>query len=147
LYGPLLRIVSNPIDRHLARLTGGGLISPVDAGVLKSYLEHQVSERGIAEGTALTRCRYLAILLRDMPGPLSGFNEAIAKAVFRAWREKYRPQTFNRMVYTAKRFLEWTGREVPGVQPERKGKMTKTAAMMLTQGEVQGMIAAAWTSR
>jgi hypothetical protein len=116
LSGPLLRIVSDPIDRYLARRTEGGLISPVDAQLLKDYLTEQENERGITGKTALTRCRYIAAFLRDD-------DEALV--IFAAWRKKYKPNTFNNMVFITRKFLEWTGREAPDVRPEKRGKMTK----------------------
>jgi integrase len=155
--------VSERIDRYLARLTGGGLISPVDAALLKDYLLHSVNERGITEQTALTRCRYIAIFMRGVKDNLTSDNSVetvpgwdtlpleyshnVITSVFAAWRKKYKPNTFNNMVFVTRKFLEWGRREAPKVQPEKKGKMTKTAAMMLTQEEVQRMIEVAWTSR
>jgi integrase/recombinase XerD len=137
----------------LAWQVENGHLTEEDAALIEGYIRKKILERGVDESTATNRARYLAIFMKDLGKPVRKCSTQDVCTVLAAMRSKYRPNTFNQMVYLIKDFLaplKIRGidmEEIRRIKPGKQRETTKTAAQMLTGEEILALFEEATNSR
>lgn len=138
-------------DEYLSVKVKEGTVTRDDADLILRFLDEEANRSGLTEHTTLSNSRYIFHTVERVPDIRKWDNQKINGYV-RECRKKYKANTTRKHVLLTRQFCEWlvknklnTSLEMDGIRAIKApaaDKMTKTAAMMLSNDEIEKIIAA-----
>lgn len=138
-------------EEYLAVKVSDGKITRTDADLVIRFVREEANRIGHADHTILSNTRYLSHTVERISNPAQWTNDQINQYVADV-RRIYKANTTRKHVLLTRQFCEWlvkkkinTVMDIAGIREIKApaaDRMTKTAAQMLSNGEIEKIISA-----
>lgn len=136
---------------YLDEKVKAGTISRQDADLLIRYIQAESARVGLKPHTAVSTIRYLSHTVERIPNPPAWTNADIEGYVSEV-RRQYKQNTVRKHILVSRQFCAWMVKNkinknlnaaaLNEIKAPASDRMTKTAGMMLSNGEVEKIISA-----
>lgn len=140
--------VRHPRD-YIEQKVQTGKLTREDADLILQFTDEIATEAGNTESTVLSNCRYLSLIVENIPGVKEWTNDAINRYVSET-RGKYKKNTIRNTFINLRKFSSWLVEnnhnttlniaKVLKIQYPKPDSTTKTPAMMLSTEEIDKII-------